>query len=208
MLIESLPAYLVAATLLTVAPGLDTAMVMRSAASDGVRRGLATALGVATGCLCWGGSAAFGLGALLAAWPVAFEILKWAGAAYLAWLGVKLILQPRRIFSLEGAGPLSAGSVARAYRQGLTTNLLNPKVGLFYLTLLPQFLPPEATGGGEALFLAVIHVLITLTWFTMLSAITGGVRPWLRRPGVMAVIDRTSGAAFVFLGLQISLAAG
>ncbi|WP_395945970.1 LysE family translocator [Brevundimonas sp.] len=204
---EALSAFLITAFVLTMAPGLDTAMVLRSAAADGVRHGAATAFGIAIGCLCWGGAAAFGLGALLAAWPLAFEVLKWAGAAYLAWLGLRLLFRPRRIFSAGAALVGKAPSVASSVRGGFTTNILNPKVGLFYLTLLPQFLPADAKS-GTAFGLAGLHVGIALTWFLVLSALTGGIRPWLNRPAVMAAVDRTTGGVFMLLSLQLILLSG
>src|SRR5690606_32017858 len=121
-------------------PGLDTAMVLRSAADGGLRRGAATAVGIAVGCFCWGSAAAFGVGALLLSAPLAFAVLKWAGAAYLGWLGARLLLHPRRALVSEPRSPPTGRTLWQAAGGGLTTNLLNPKVGLLYLTLLPQFL--------------------------------------------------------------------
>ncbi len=202
MSIETFAAFVVTATVLTMAPGLDTAMVLRSASADGARIGVATAFGIAIGCLCWGSAAAFGLAALLASWPLLFDLLKWGGAAYLAWLGAQLILRPRDALSPAGSVEATSGAL-HAVRRGFTTNILNPKVGLFYLTLLPQFVPPGASGSGPALMLAGTHVIIAFLWFSILSALTGGIRPWLRRPGVMPILDRVTGGMFVLLGLQL-----
>jgi threonine/homoserine/homoserine lactone efflux protein len=208
MLADTFPAFVITATVLTMVPGLDTAMVLRSASMEGVRHGAFTALGIAIGCLCWGAGAAFGLGALLEAWPLAFEGLRLAGALYLAWLGMRLLFKPRHAFTSEQsvAGVVSAGA-RDAVRLGFTTNILNPKVGLFYLTLLPQFVPQDR-GGPYALTLACVHVAIAFTWFVALAMLTGGIRPWLRRPSVVIALDRITGALFVLLGLQLSLSAG
>lgn len=209
MLSANMSAYLATATVLTIAPGLDTAMVLRSATHGGVWSGGATALGIAMGCFCWGSAAAFGVGALLLSAPLAFVVLKWAGATYLGWLGVKLLIWPRRALTTAANPTPEREALVHAFGRGLATNLLNPKVGLFYLTLLPQFVStPGDRGGAAALGLASIHVLIALTWFVGLSAITGRIAPLLRRPKVMTMIDRVTGAVFVVIGVNLTLTAG
>lgn len=208
MLSQSLSAYLFTAALLTVAPGPDTVMVLRAATGGGSRQGVATAFGIAIGCLCWGVLAAYGLQALMAAAPWAFDLLKWCGAAYLAWLGLKLLRHPRPSLVADGAARSEADPVWRAAASGLLTNLLNPKVGLFYLTLLPQFLPgPDQAHGTAALGLALIHVLIALAWFCVLAALTGALAPILRRPRVMGMMDRGTGLVLLGLGLRLALPA-
>jgi threonine/homoserine/homoserine lactone efflux protein len=205
MSFDSLSAFLVAATLLTMAPGLDTAMVLRVAATDGSRQGAFTALGIAIGCLCWGAATAFGLGALIEAWPLAFEVLRWVGALYLAWFGTRLLLNPRRAIAIVETRPLPSTAVALgSVGRGFATNILNPKVGLFYLTLLPQFVP-ESGKGSDAFMLACIHVVIALVWFVAVAVLTGGIRPLLRRPGTVRLLDRVTGGIFVLLALQLGL---
>jgi len=202
MFTQTFAAFLVTATLLTMVPGLDTAMVLRSTTADGPRAGMGTACGIAIGCLCWGATAAFGLAALLDAWPLAFELLRWCGAAYLGWLGLKFLLHPRAVLAADGEAN-GAGTIAAAIRRGFTTNILNPKVGAFYLTLLPQFVPAGATAQGYALFLAAMHGMIVMIWFCVLAALTGGIRPWIRRPGVVPALDRVTGGILVLLGIQL-----
>lgn len=207
MYFHGLLPFIVTATLLTMAPGLDTAVVLRSATTDGARAGALTALGVATGCLCWGTAAAFGLGAVMHSQPLLFEALRWGGVVYLGWLGTKLLLDPRRAFFFEGT-PEAPDPVAFAsLRRGFLTNILNPKVGLFYLTLLPQFVPQNG-GSGEAFRLACVHVVIALTWFLTLSALTGAIRSWLRRPSIAGHLDRLTGSVFLVFALQLGLSAG
>ncbi len=127
-------------------PGLDTALVLRAAAVEGPKRAALAGLGVVLGCLVWGAAVAAGLGALLAASHTAFTILKWAGAAYLLWLGIGLIAQAaRRVRAGSRRGPAAGGDFAWM-RRGLITNLLNPKVGVFYVSLLPQFTGPGRAG--------------------------------------------------------------
>lgn len=206
MFADAFLAFLATAVVLTIIPGLDTAIVLRSAAAHGVRHGAFTACGIAVGCMCWGTAAIFGLGAVLAAWPLAFEAMRWAGAGYLAWLGASLILYPRRTFAGDEDGsaqPCTAfGSVACGYM----TNILNPKVGLFYLTLLPQFVPAGAPA-DHALRFVLAHVAIALVWFVLLGMLTGGIRPWLRQPATMTGLDRATGGIFLLLGLQLTIRA-
>ncbi len=130
---EALVAFALAAGLMTVTPGLDTALVLRTAAVEGGRRAFLAGVGVCAGCLVWGVVAALGLGALLAASEAAYVALRWAGAAYLLWLGARMILGARA--GLDTTGPGDAPGVATSPPGGLVrgfvTHLLNPKVGVF-----------------------------------------------------------------------------
>lgn len=184
-------------------PGIDTALVLRAALSGGTRSGSIAALGIALGCLVWGVAVATGLGAIIiVASPRAFVILKVAGAAYLATLGIRLVLRPRNDLALED--PSVHGFQARvAFRQGLLTNLLNPKVGLFYLTFLPQFVNPEESAGQQLLLLAVIHTVISLSWFAVLIV---GLKPFqkaMENSRTVKSIDRVSGGVFPFFACRL-----
>jgi threonine/homoserine/homoserine lactone efflux protein len=204
MFADAFLAFLATAIVLTMVPGLDTAIVMRSSAAHGARHGAFTACGIASGCMCWGTAAAFGLGEVLAAWPLAFEAVRWAGAGYLAWLGASLILYPRRAFAGQGDETTQPGTAFGSVARGYMTNILNPKVGLFYLTLLPQFVPAGAQA-DHALRFVLAHVAIALVWFVLLAMLTGGIRPWLRRPTTVTGLDRATGGIFFLLGLQLTL---
>lgn len=202
--LQALVAFIAAASILTVTPGVDTAMVLRSAASGGPRPAAYAAAGIALGCLIWGAAVSVGLGALLAASEVAFTVVKWAGVAYLLYLGLKLLLHPRT--SLDGS-ELGSPNLHpwQSLRQGLLTNLLNPKVGVFYITFLPQFLP---SGSSVALFsflLATIHVLLGLAWFAVLIAATVPMGRLLRRPHVVKALDRITGGIFIAFGAKLAL---
>lgn len=199
---EALAAYAVAAALLTVTPGLDTALTLRTAAAEGPRSAVLAALGIVTGCLVWGALVALGLGALLAASTLAFTVLKWVGAAYLVWLGLKLILRPRSAFD-AGHGP--ARRPGSAFRSGLLTNLLNPKVGVFYVSFLPQFLPERVTPAPFIFLLAAIHALIGLAWLSMLVLATRPIAGLLRRSEVVRWLDRATGGVFLAFGLKLAL---
>ena len=191
-------AFVPVAALLTITPGTDTMLVLRTAGLGDLRAAWLAALGIALGCLVWGGAVAFGLGALLVASPVAFAWLRIAGAAYLAWIGIGLIVRARKV-----AQP-GAGASRAAFRRGLLTNLLNPKVGVFYLTLLPQFLPPGAQAGA-GLMLAGVHVLLTLVWFAVLIGFARGLVPVLANPAFARWIDRVCGLVFIGFGAKLAL---
>ena len=199
----SLIAFAAAATLLTVTPGLDTALVLRTAAVEGRRRAMAAAVGIGLGCLAWGGLVAVGLGALLAASELAYRILKWAGAAYLLWLGLQLILSKRT--GLASADALPAGGVTTWLRRGLLTNLLNPKVGVFYVSFLPQFIPAGSSVPAMTVLLAAIHVALGLIWFAALILATAPLGQALKRPKVIRALDRVTGGVFILFAGKLAL---
>lgn len=201
-------AFLVAATILTITPGVDTAMVLRAATVEGRRPAIFAALGILIGCLIWGGAVALGLGALLRASETAYTVVKFVGAGYLLWLGAKLLLRPR-----EGLDPANTDAAPGrrgkgAFLQGFLTNMLNPKIGVFYVTFLPQFVPHSVTGSagvaGYTFFLAVVHVLLTVVWFGALIGAAAPLGRFLRRPGAVKTMDRLTGGVFMAFGLKLA----
>ena len=202
-MLVALVAFTLAAALLTITPGVDTAMVLRAAAAQGPRAGAAAGLGVCAGLFVWGAGAAFGLGALLSASATGYAALKWAGAGYLLYLGLRLILRPRGGFEPGREGPRGLGN---ALRRGFLTNVLNPKVGVFYATFLPQFIPAGANVALFSLLLASVHAALTLIWFSALVALTVPLGRLLKRPGVVRATDRLTGAVFVAFGARLALA--
>jgi threonine/homoserine/homoserine lactone efflux protein len=201
-LATALIAYIAAAGLLTVTPGLDTAMVLRAAAVEGPRRASLAALGIVCGCLAWGLAVALGLGVLLAASQAAYVALKWAGAAYLAWLGLNLILKPRSRFDLTTPRTDRRGNW---WVRGFLTNLLNPKVGVFYVSFLPQFVPAHAPMAPFICLLAAIHAGLGVTWFAALTAATSPLKRWLQRPAAVRWLDRMTGVVFLGFGARLAL---
>ncbi len=201
---QALLAFVAAATVLTITPGLDTAMVLRSAAAGGPRQAVLAGIGICLGCLLWGAAASVGLGALLAASELAYTALKWAGAAYLCYLGLKLILKPRERF--EPANGESAKLDGwSSLRHGFLTNMLNPKVGVFYITFLPQFIPRTVEVIPFSLLLAGIHVALTVLWFAALIAVTAPLGRLLRRPRAVRVMDRLTGGVFLAFGARLAV---
>lgn len=201
---EALVAFSVAAGLLTLTPGLDTALVLRTAASEGPRPAAYAAVGICLGTLGWGAAVGFGLGALLAASTLAFEILKWAGAAYLVWLGVHLIARPRERFDVAAARGPQAHGVQWLWR-GALNNLLNPKAGIFYVSFLPQFIPQGVAVAPFAILLASLHVLMGLAWFAVLIGATRPIAGALQKAAVVRWLDRATGGLFLAFGVRLAL---
>jgi threonine/homoserine/homoserine lactone efflux protein len=204
MFADNIIAFVITATVLIMAPGLDTAMVLRSALLNGGRHGAATAVGVAIGCLCWGSAAALGLSALLQAWPLAFLTLQWGGAAYLFWLGGQLLFRPRHVIASSHIAAPAPPRYRSSLFRGFSTNIMNPKVGLFYVTLLPQFVPRAEIGSNYALLLACGAAGIALVWFAVLANLVSTIGPWLLRPKTAKALDCVTGGIFIVLGLQLT----
>jgi threonine/homoserine/homoserine lactone efflux protein len=197
---QSLIAFTLAAALLTVTPGLDTALVLRTTAAEGARRAFAAALGICLGCLAWGALVAVGLGVLLAASELAYLALRWIGAAYLLYLGLRLILGRR-----GEAGDARPVPGANWFARGLLTNLLNPKVGAFYVSFLPQFIPHGSDVPLTTLLLAAIHAALGLLWFALLIGATRPLARLLRDPAVVRGLDRATGGILILFGLKLAL---
>jgi threonine/homoserine/homoserine lactone efflux protein len=205
-LIQDLAAFVLAAGLLTITPGLDTAMVLRTAAVEGPRRAALAALGIGMGCLAWGVAVALGLGVLLTASKTAYTVIKWAGAAYLVWIGLGLVLRPRKAFDLTPSK--AEAGIARGHNwfvRGLVTNVLNPKVGVFYVSFLPQFVPAGVSAAPFIVLLAAIHVALGLAWFAGLIGATAPLKQWLSRAVVVRWLDRVTGGVFLAFGLKLAL---
>ena len=198
-LVSSLLAFTAAATLLTITPGLDTALILRTAAVEGARRALVAALEICLGCLAWGAIVALGLGMLLKTSLLAYTILKYAGAAYLLWLGVQLLLSRRERF--DAPARARGGSwLAR----GFLTNALNPKVGVFYVSFLPQFVPAGSDVATMILLLTAIHAILGLIWFAALVAATRPLARALQQPSVIRALDRTTGTIFLLFAARLA----
>ena len=204
------------AALLTVTPGADMALVTRSALARGRGAAFATTLGIVTGCLAHGLASALGLSIILARSALAFETLKYLGAGYLIYLGAQGLLRlgrARVVPAERGTAPPAwpaPGADCRAawlpsFVQGLLTNLLNPKVALFYLMVLPQFILPEQSVIGRSLLLAGLHNLMGLAWLTAyalaLSRLGGGAM----RSRLARRIEAVTGLVLIGFGLRLAL---
>jgi threonine/homoserine/homoserine lactone efflux protein len=184
--------FALASLVLIAIPGPDQALIVRNSLVGGRAAGMRTMFGGATGLLVHSTAAVLGLSALLAASATAYTGLKIAGVAYLLYLGVRMLRAAGREDGEEGR---RRGS--RPYAQGLLSNLMNPKLVLFFLTFLPQFLPEHGSRLLAAAALALIFVVLYLAWFTGMIALVERVGDLLRRPRARAWMDRASGSALV-----------
>jgi len=205
---QPLFAFALVAALLTIVPGIDTSLVLRGALTRGHRYGYATAFGICCGALVWGVAAAIGASALLAASEIAYRVLTLAGAAYMVWLGGSLIWKSfRRGADAGGHGlPVSraSDSLGRAWLTGFGTNLLNPKVGVFYLATIPQFIPHGTSPALMGVALAAVHALLSIVWFTAIILATAVVSRWLRNPRAVRIIDRITGTVLIGFGAKLA----
>jgi len=197
--------FLFAITILTLTPGFDTALVLRSAAAQGWKRASVTALGVTLGCLVWGVAVGLGLGALLLASEMAYNLLKWIGAAYLLYLGVKLLINPRTQAEEGQRAQSKEQRYFACFTRGLFGNLLNPKVGVFYVTFLPQFIPAGASVPLWCTLMALTHMMIGLVWNAVLIGGSQYFAAHLRRPAVLKVMDRLTGCVFIGFAAKLAL---
>ena len=206
----SLLAFVPVALLLALLPGADTALVTRNALALGLGGARWTILGIATGCLVHATASALGLSAILATSARAYEAVKLAGAAYLLWIGVQSIrraggdeeLDPSTV--PEEAVPRASVRTGHPFTQGFLTNILNPKVALFYLTFLPQFVPAGAPVLRTSLLLAMIHNLLGFAWLSLYARFVDRLRVALTRPVVKAWLERATGGALVLLGARLA----
>ncbi len=208
---QAVLSYAAVAGLLTLVPGIDTSIVLRAGLTRRRAAAFATAAGVCTGALAWGAAAAVGASALLAASDLAYRALTLAGAVYMAWLGASLIW---KTISRKGSAglhlaadpaPIIAGSLVGAWLKGAATNLLNPKVGVFYIAAIPQFIPAGMSPAAMGLLLAAVHGVMAMGWFTLIIIGTGFASKWLRSPRSISVIDRITGTVLIGFGARLAL---
>ncbi|WP_218024980.1 LysE family translocator, partial [Nocardia pseudovaccinii] len=200
--------FAVVAGLLTVVPGLDTALVLRAAIGRNRRHAFATAVGIGSGTLVWGVAAAAGVSVLLTASELAFTALRIAGAMYLIWMGLGMLrgaLRHPAAFVAEPDMTTSPRDIVGAWARGLGTNLLNPKVGVFYMAMLPQFIPVGSSHLLMGTAMAMVHNLEGMVWFTAIICAASFAQAWLNRDWVRRTMDAVTGAVLVGFGVDLAL---
>ncbi|GAB2607644.1 lysine transporter LysE [Paractinoplanes abujensis] len=215
--------------LLTLTPGLDTALILRTATIQSARSAWGVVLGIQTGTLIWGILASAGITALLTASHIAYEAVRWTGVAYLLWIGARMVRStwrhpteppatlapttggPAAPVAIDGPAATAEGPATGArtgflpaWRRGLLTNLLNPKMGAFYVALLPQFIPAGATPLLYGTLFAAIHVVLGLAWSAVLVSTARRMRALLRRPRARRLLDRITGLVIVGFGVRLA----
>jgi threonine/homoserine/homoserine lactone efflux protein len=188
--------FLLISAIVVLTPGVDMALVTKNALLHGRRAARATALGVNLGIFIWTLAAALGLAAVIAASAVAFTAIKLVGALYLVYLGLRALLG-----SAEATPTPARGS---AFRQGLASNLLNPKIAVFFTSLLPQFVDAQHAKPQDLLLLGLLFNCMGVLWLLVYAELAARGRNVLRRPRVKRALDRLSGVALVALGVRLA----
>jgi len=191
--------FVIFAAIVVIAPGPDFAVVVRNSLARGRTAGFFTSLGVVISCLLQGTLAAFGVGLVIARSQPLFLAIRWAGVAYLGYLGVQALLAARRGAGWESANTEAVPRTRRlaALRQGFLCNITNPKVLAFYLSVLPQFLGHAGTPTIDALALAYTHAVLGVVWLFALVAFLHHVRAWIQRRRVRRGLDAMTGTALI-----------
>lgn len=205
--LSQLLVFIAAGWLLNLTPGPDVLYIVSQSLRSGVRAGVAAALGIVSGCFVHVAAAAFGVGALLATSAAAFTVLKWVGGAYLVWMGVRLLRAPAAApLSLPGAAGVAPVGLRRVYARGFLTNALNPKVALFFLAFVPQFIAPDTPDKAMAfLLLGLLFNLNSLPinlGYALLAAWAAGRLTLVQR--ALRGLDRAAGVLFVGFGVRLA----
>ncbi len=207
--IQQFTTFFIASIIFVMTPGADTMLILNRAMLHGKTAGLFTTIGVNIGVLVHTTFAAFGLSLFIANSITLFAIVKYAGAAYLIWLGAKQLLprnRQRRSSSSHSSGPARTGHVFHL-ASGILTNVLNPKVILFFIAFFPQFIRPESLHNpAPFIFLGVVYALLGILWFSLLSVFAASAAERLMRTERFQTwMDRFSGVVFILMGIKIAL---
>jgi threonine/homoserine/homoserine lactone efflux protein len=199
--------FALAATLLILAPGPDSMLVMRNCLRGGRRAGWWTAAGTLSGLLCWAATAGIGLSALLSASAIGYDVLRVIGATYLVWLGATSLLSHHRAGPLgvpRERDPAAAPRLRRAYVNGLVSNLCNPKIGAFFVAFLPAFIPAGVSVRAFSLLLGAWFAVETALWLGAVVWMVDRGVGWLSRPRVQRALERFTGLVLIGLGLRLA----
>jgi RhtB (resistance to homoserine/threonine) family protein len=205
-------AFTVIAGLLTITPGADTMLVIRNVMARGRRAGLLTSVGACCGLFIHATLSALGLSLILVRSATTFEIVKMIGAGYLVWLGIQSLRQAfrrgphREIEAIAEADPQARPPRSRqSFVEGLLSNVLNPKVAVFYLAFLPQFMNPGDWVFGKSMLLAGIHWIEGVVWMSIVTLFVARLRSWINQPRVRRAIEATTGAILIAFGVRLAM---
>jgi threonine/homoserine/homoserine lactone efflux protein len=212
--VDGIRAFLTMTLLLSVSPGPDDVLVLRSSLAGGPRLGLATIAGVASGSRAWGAATAVGLAAVVTRSAPVYQAIRLAGAGYLVLLGVAPLLaglarRTRRaspaVPVASGGQPAPPGGVRSAFAVGVMSDLLNPKIGLFYVAVIPRFVPPRAPVLQYSILLCVIDIAVAVTWLGVLTWLAHTAVAWLLRPPVVCWSRRIFSTFLIALGVSTAV---
>lgn len=195
--------FVAVAVLVILTPGPDMALMTRNALAGGRRAALFTGLGITLGLLIWTAASVIGLVAVLAASAAAFTIVKLAGAVYLVYLGIRTLLSLRGASAVDGAGAPTRAQ-GSPFRQGLFTNLLNPKIAVLFTSLIPQFVEPGPSAPMQSLVLATVFVSLGLLWLMAYALLATAFADTLRLPAFRRALSAIAGVVLIGLGLRMA----
>jgi threonine/homoserine/homoserine lactone efflux protein len=205
-LANSLLAYLPAAIIVTLLPGPDTALVLGVATRHGVATAWRAAFGIGTGLMVWAVAVSAGLASALRASADIYAAFRWCCAAYLLYLAISAVVAARRREPREAGEPATQTQAwrqsAAGYRLGLLTATLNPKLGVFFVTILPQFIPPHAPVVTYTLALIALQAVCAIAWYVLLAMVARRGQRWLRRNRVQRWINGSTAAVFTTFGIR------
>lgn len=197
-------AFIGVAALLTIMPGADMALVTKNVLTVGRKRAMLTIVGICAGCVIHATASALGLSAILATSATAFNVVKTLGAGYLIWIGIQSIRESRQTAAPARATEESPRARLGPFLQGFLTNILNPKVAVFYLTFLPQFISPGEPVLRRSLLLASVHIAMGFIWLTAYAWFIDRVGAVLTRPRVKMWLERVTGGLLIALGARLA----
>lgn len=201
-------AFLIAITLLSISPGVDTLLVIRNTARGGVRDGVVTSIAICCGLFVHATISALGISLILLQSAWAFHMLKLVGAAYLIWLGLTSLLAARRGSALPVQSVLQSQSPVplwKPIKEGLLSNVLNPKTVVFYMAFLPQFIAPTDPALLKSLWLATVHFVIANIWQISVVLMVGGASKWLASARFAQTLNAATGVVLVLFGVRLAL---
>ncbi|TXC92839.1 LysE family translocator [Metabacillus litoralis] len=196
--------FLVLSLFVVMSPGIDTALITKRTISDGRNAGYKMALGITTGSLVHTFAAAFGLSAILMQSAVAFEIVKYAGSIYLIYLGLSSFISKKKNDTTIDERQHQVEEKKSAFNQGLFSNVLNPKVAMFFITFLPQFIKTGENATQQLILMGVIYTLLSISWFFIYVFFINYLREWLMSPKVQKVMDQATGLVLIGFGLKLA----
>jgi len=212
MLVENYLLYILASITLIITPGTDTVLVTKNLIQYGKKGGQKTALGTGTGILFHTLIVTIGVATLLTLYPILFQTLKWTGAIYLFYLGLKSIMPSKAIAAKDGIGIVANTNAQKGtkttksscYIQGVLTNVLNPKIAVFFLTFLPQFVDPNSNTLIQFLILGLTYVILLIIWLFTYVHLMQYVKHWFEKPSTIRIFDIIAGIVMIGLAFQVA----
>jgi len=209
MEITLLPAYLVAITLLSITPGVDTMLIIRNTCRGGWRDGFVSSLGICLALFVHAGISAIGISVILLHTAWAFTALKLVGACYLVWLGVSswwgALSKKKSIIDRGGLPKVKEFNFIRSLKEGFLSNILNPKAAIFYMAFLPQFISPSGSAVIQSLILAGLHFIIAMIWQCFVALTVNQAGKWLQKPRISRIMDGVTGSVMILFGLKLAV---